>query len=172
MEITMKFNTLEELLIKELQDLYSAENQLVDILPKLQSAASSPELKEAFKKHFTETKQQVKRLETALGYLQADTTGEICIAMEGLISEANEYMQTRAPSVIKDAGIIGAAQKIEHYEIASYGTAKAHSKILDLNEIVDLLDESLQEEGAADKKLTKIAEGTMFTSGVNKQAAK
>lgn len=168
----MKFNSLEELLVKELQDLYSAETQLVTALPNMQSAASSPELKEAFKKHLAETKQHVKRLETALGSLQADTTGETCAAMKGLIAEGTEIMKSQAPAVIKDAAIIGAVQKVEHYAISGYGTAKAHAKILDLSEIVDLLNESLTEEAAADKKLTKIAEGTMFTSGVNKQASR
>lgn len=168
----MKFNSFEELLIKELQDLYSAETQLVEALPKVASAATSPELKDAIKKHLAETKQQVKRLETALDSLQADTSGETCAAMEGLIQECTEILKSQAPAVLKDAAIIGAAQKIEHYEIAGYGTAKAHAKILEMSEIVDLLEETLKEEAAADKKLTKIAEGTMFTSGVNKQATK
>lgn len=168
----MKFNSLEELLVKELQDLYSCETQLVEALPKMQTAASSPELKEAFKKHLGETKQQVKRLETALGNLQADTTGETCVGMKGLISEGTEIIKSNSPAVLKDAALIGAAQKIEHYEIAGYGTAKAQAKLLDMSEIVDLLDETLEEEASADKKLTKIAEGTMFTSGINKQASK
>lgn len=168
----MRFNSLEELLIKELQDLYSAENLLVEALPKIQSAASSPELKDAIKKHLAETKQQVKRLETAFNTLQAEPTGETCLAMEGLINEANEILKSHAPAILKDAAIIGAAQKIEHYEISGYGTAKAHAKMLDMDDIADLLYETEKEEGDADKKLTKIAEGTMFTSGINKQASK
>jgi ferritin-like metal-binding protein YciE len=168
----MKFNSLEELLVKELQDLYSAETQLVEALPKMQSAASSPELKEAIKKHLAETKQQVKRLETCLSNLQSDTKGETCEAMEGLIKEGSEMIKAQAPALVKDAALIGAAQRIEHYEIAGYGTAKAHAKLLNLDEIADLLDETLKEEAAADKKLTKIAEGTIFSSGINKQAAR
>lgn len=168
----MKFNSLEELLIKELQDLYSAETQLIEALPKMQSAASSPELKEAFKKHLAETKQQAKRLETCLSNLQASTKGEKCAAMEGIIEEGSEFIKAQAPAILKDAALIGAAQRVEHYEIAGYGTAKAHAKMLDLSEIADLLDETLDEEAAADKKLTKIAEGSMFTSGINKQASK
>ena len=119
-----------------------------------------------------ETKQQVKRLETALGNLQADIYGETCVGMKGLISEGTEIIKSNSPAVLKDAALIGAAQKIEHYEIAGYGTAKAQAKLLDMSEIVDLLDETLEEEASADKKLTKIAEGTMFTSGINKQASK
>lgn len=168
----MKFNSFEQLLILELQDLYSAENQLVEALPKVISAVSSPELKEGLKKHLAETKQQVKRLETALGNLQAEFEGETCKGMKGLISECDEILKCHAPAVLKDAGIIGACQKIEHYEIAGYGTAKAHAKLLEMDEIADLLDDSLDEEAAADKKLTKIAEGTMFTSGINKQASR
>ncbi len=167
----MKFNNLEELLVNELQDLYSAEVQLVDALPKMQEAASSPDLKEAFKKHLAETKQQVKRLETALRNLQADAAGVTCKAMKGLISEGEEILKSQAPAILKDAAIIGAAQKIEHYEIAGYGTAKAHAKMLDFDEIAELLDDTLQEEGAADKKLSKIAEGSMFVSGINKKAS-
>lgn len=168
----MKFNSLEELLIKELQDLYSAENQLIEALPKVHSAATNPELKEAIKKHLAETKQQVKRLETALGSLQAEFEGETCKAMKGLISECEDVIKSQAPAALKDAALIGAAQRVEHYEIAGYGTAKAHAKLLDLDEIVDLLDETEKEEAHADKKLTKIAEGSMFTSGINKQASR
>lgn len=163
---------MEELLIKELQDLYSAETQLADAMQKVQSTASSPELKEAFKKYLAETKQQTKRLETALGNLQADMTGEPSKAMKGLISECEDIMRCQAPAALKDAALIGASQKIAHYKISCYGTAKAQAKMLDMDELAELLDDSLQEEASKDKKLTKIAEGTMFSSGINKQASK
>lgn len=168
----MKFSSFEELLINELQELYSAETQIVEVLPKVASVTSSPELKDAFKKYLVETKQQVKRLETALESLQADTTGETSTAMEGLIDSATKVIQSQAPAVLKDAAIIGIVQKIKHYMISGYGTAKAHAKILEMSEIVDLLDDTQKEKVTADKKLTKIAEGTMFTSGVNKQATR
>ena len=137
----------------------------------MQNAASSHELKEALKKHLAETKLQAERLETALNLLQADTKGQVCEAMKGLITEAEEILNSSSSAILKDAAMIGAAQKIEHYEIAGYGTAKAHAKLLDLDEIADLLAETLEEESAADKKLTKIAEGSLFNSGVNKKAS-
>lgn len=167
----MKFTSMEELLINELQDLFSAETQLVDALPKMQNAASSPELKNALKKHLEETREQVKRLETALGHLQAETSGVTCKAMKGLIAEGEEILKSQSSAILKDAALIGAAQKVEHYEIAGYGTAKAHAKMLNLDEIADLLDETLEEESSANKKLTKIAEGSFFTSGINKIAS-
>lgn len=168
----MKINSLEDLLIKELQDLYNAENQILEALPLLQNAASSPELKEAFKKHLAETKQQVKRLETALNNLQASPESKTSLAMKGLIDDAKELIHMQANAVLKDAALIAVAQKIEHCEIACYGTARAHAKLLDMDDVADLLSDTLQEESSADKKLTKIAEGTMFTSGINKQASR
>lgn len=167
----MQLDSMEKLLVNELQDLFSAENQLLKALPKMQNAASSHELKEALKKHLAETKLQAERLETALNLLQADTKGQVCEAMKGLITEAEEILNSSSSAILKDAAMIGAAQKIEHYEIAGYGTAKAHAKLLDLDEIADLLAETLEEESAADKKLTKIAEGSLFNSGVNKKAS-
>ena len=91
--------------------------------------------------------------------------------MEGILAEGAEYIKAQAPAILKDAALIGAAQRVEHYEIAAYGTAKAHAKMLDLDEIADLLDETLSEEASADKKLTKIADGSIFSSGINKQAS-
>ncbi|MBN9378266.1 MAG: hypothetical protein BGO14_06330 [Chlamydiales bacterium 38-26] len=167
----MQLDSMEKLLVNELQDLFSAESQLLKALPKMQNAASSHELKEALKKHLAETKLQAERLETALNLLQADTKGQVCEAMKGLITEAEEILNSSSSAILKDAAMIGAAQKIEHYEIAGYGTAKAHAKLLDLDEIADLLAETLEEESAADKKLTKIAEGSLFNSGVNKKAS-
>jgi ferritin-like metal-binding protein YciE len=166
----MKFNNLEELLVAELQDLINAEKQLVESLPAMEAAASSPDLKEAFRKHLAETKQQVKRLESCFNLLDASSGSEECEAMRGLIAEAKEIINSQSSAILKDAALIGAAQKVEHYEIAGYGTAKAHAKMLSLDEVADLLDENLEEEAAADKKLTKIAEGSFFTSGINKLA--
>lgn len=166
-----KITSFEELLIHELKDLYDAENQLIHALPTLAKEAENPELKEAIKQHLEETKHQATRLEKILKMLKIDhKEKQTCKAMEGLVEEAQEVLKEFPKSILRDAAIIGAAQRVEHYEIAGYGTAKAHAKLLDLNQIVELLDETLEEESAADKKLTKIAEGTFFTTGVNKKA--
>lgn len=168
----MKFHHFEELLIDELQDLYDAENQIIDVLPILQKSVTNTDLKEAFKNHLQETKEQVKRLEKAFKILQADPQAHQCKAMMGMLSEVNEILKDPDASLLQDAALIGAVQKIEHYEIASYGTAHAHAKILDLGEVCELLQETLKEEVNADKKLSKIAGGSFFSSGVNKLASK
>lgn len=163
--------SLHQLLVDELFDIYSAERQLIEALPKAAKAASAPKLKEAILHHLEETKQQAKRLEKIFGMLgEKRGNGTYCEAMEGLIHEADEAIEDYPKSFIRDAALICAAQKIEHYEIAAYGTAKAHAKQLDLDEVASLLDETLDEEGNADRTLTKIAEGSFFSSGVNKRA--
>lgn len=168
----MQFNSFEELLIRELQYLNDAETQLIAAFSEIQNAASNPELKEVLKKHFAETKQEAKRLELALEKLQVSKTGSACIGMKGLISECKNIIKSQAPSLLKDVALIGGVQKIEHYEISCYGTARAYAKMLELDEIADLLEDSLKEEINTDKNLTKIAEGTFFTTGVNRQSIK
>lgn len=168
----MEFKSLEELLINELHELYNAEKQLVEGMPKLYEAASTIQLKETFKKHLLETKEQVKRLETIFEHLDIKKSSILCPAMKGLIAESNEIATSTAPVILKDAGLIGAMQKIKHYEIASYGTAIAHAKILDLVEIAQILHTNLEEDASVDKKLTEIAEGSFFVSGVNRLAIK
>lgn len=168
----MKKNDLFELFIEELKDMYSSENQIVESLPKLIKLASLPDLKEALTKHLKETENQVGRIERICSALNLEPSENKCEAMEGLLREAEELTESRSKSPALDAAIISAAQKVEHYEIASYGTLKSFAKQLDLeSEIIDLLQETLDEEGAADKKLTKIAEGSIFSSGVNREAA-
>lgn len=168
----MKNQDLYHLFMDELKDVYSAEKQIIDSLPKLVNLASAPDLKEALKNHLQETKHQVVRLEKIFKLLGEPVKSKKCEGMEGLLGEADEIVKDKSKSVVLDAGIISAAQKVEHYEIASYGTLKSFAKHLDLDsEIVDLLQETLNEEGGADKKLTKIADGSLFTSGVNKKAA-
>lgn len=168
----MKTLTLEQLFIEELEDMYSAENQLVEFLPKLISQASFPELKEAISTHLKETQNQVDRIEQIFSIMGHTPEEKECEAMEGLIKEAKELVENKTKSATLDAAIICAAQKVEHYEIASYGTLRSFAKYLDLDsEVVDLIKESLNEEGSADKALTKIADGTLFSSGVNKEAA-
>lgn len=168
----MSFHTFQELFIYQLRDLYDAENQILEALPQIIKSSSSPELKQALKDHFRETEAQVERLLTIFNYLEVDPEGQHCFGMEGLIHEANEIIQIPGKSAVKDAAIIGAAQKIEHYEVAGYGTVHSHAEYLDFKEAAILLQETLNEEGAADKKLTKIAEGTLFSTGINKEALK
>lgn len=167
-------NDLYELFVEQLQDMLSAETQLVQMLPNLAQKASNDELRKAITTHLGETKNQVERLEKICTLLNAGGEKKTCQAMIGLVKEAEEMTSSRAASPVLDAAIIAAAQKVEHYEIATYGTLRSWANQLDVNdEIVDLLKESLDEEAAADKKLTKIAEGSLFSfsSGVNKLAA-
>lgn len=164
-------NEFYKLFFIELKELYNVELQLVEALPNMVSAASHEKLKEAFNTHLEETKNQVKRLEQAFSILKEVPAGNECEAMKGLIHEAQEIQAQNFPSAVSDAALIGIAQKVEHYEIASYGTARTFAKHLELEEIVDLLQESLNEEAHADKALTSIAEGGFFTSGINTLAA-
>lgn len=168
----MKKQTLRELFTDELQDMYSAEHQIIEAMPKLIKAASQPELKDALTTHLHETKNQVKRLEEIFGLLNIAAEENTCEAMEGLLKEADELVGGKAKSSTLDAAIISAGQKVEHYEMASYGTLRSFAKHLEMDsEVIDLLQATLDEEGAADKKLTKIACGSFFSSGVNKEAA-
>jgi ferritin-like metal-binding protein YciE len=161
----MKMKTLQDLLVDLLKDLYSAENQLVKALPKMARAAANAELKAGFEMHLEETKQQAARIEEICEMLQVTPKGKKCVGMEGLIEEGNELMGTKADASVLDAGLIGAAQKVEHYEIAAYGTARTWAEQLDLGDAVELLDQSLAEEKETDVKLTDIA-----TAIVNEEA--
>lgn len=168
----MNNQDLHQLFIAELEDMLSAENQIVESLPNLIRLASLPELKEALTTHLKETKNQVNRLDQIFSILSMSPAENTCEGMEGILKEAEELTANKKPSATLDAAIISAAQKVEHYEMASYGTLRSFANHLDLDsEITDLLQESLDEEGAADKKLTKIADGSLFSSGVNKKAA-
>lgn len=161
-----------DLFVDELQDMLSSEKQIIEALPKMIKLASSPDLKEALSNHLKETQNQVKRIETIFSVIGVEPQENTCEAMEGLLKEADEIVQGKSKSAVLDAGIISACQKVEHYEIASYGTLRSWSKFLDLDsEVTDLLEDTEDEEGAADKALTKIAEGTLFTTGVNRKAA-
>jgi ferritin-like metal-binding protein YciE len=153
-----KINTLEELLIDELRDLYSAENQLVKALPKMAEAATNPQLRAGFEEHLEQTKGHVARLEQAFGILDEKPTGKTCQAMKGLVDEGDEAIDLKAPDAIRDADLIGAAQRVEHYEIAAYGTARSFAETLGQKEIASLLQQTLDEEGETNKKLTSLAE--------------
>jgi ferritin-like metal-binding protein YciE len=152
---------LEELLVDELKDLYNAENQIVKALPKMAKAATSPELKRAFERHLEETRRHVERLNQVADSLDVKLTGKKCYGMEGLIEEGKEIMEEDLDESAIDAGLIGAAQKVEHYEIAAYGTARTHAQLLGHNKIAKLLQQTLDEEGATDKKLTALAESVI-----------
>jgi ferritin-like metal-binding protein YciE len=154
-------NPLNELLQEELRDLYSAETQIVKALPKMAKAASSPELRRAFERHLEETKRQVERLDQIGEELEVKMTGKKCKGMEGLLAEGRELMEEDLEEDALDAGLIGAAQKVEHYEIAAYGTARTHAEMLGYRRIAKLLQQTLNEEGATDKKLTQLAESVV-----------
>ena len=162
----MSLNNLEDLLVQELKDLYSAETQIVKALPKMAKAASSPDLQKAFEDHLDETKNHVQRLEKILKNLNASGKGKKCKGMEGLLEEGKEVLEEDTEDAIRDAALIGAAQRVEHYEIAAYGTAQAFAKILGHDDIVKLLDETLEEEKAADSKLNDLAESSVNMEAV------
>ena len=154
----MKIDNLQELLVDELRDLYDAEKQLVKALPKMAEAASSNSLRAAFENHLVETQGHVQRLENIFGQLGEDASGETCDAMKGLVKEGDKVVKRIDASPLRDAGLIGAANRVEHYEIAAYGTARTYADMLGLPEASRLLETTLEEEKAADQKLTDIAE--------------
>jgi ferritin-like metal-binding protein YciE len=156
----MKIESLEDLLQDELKDLYSAENQLVKALPKMAKTAQSHDLRKAFETHLEQTKNHVQRLEQACEELGFSPRGKKCVGMEGLIEEGKEVMEigSKDPASPMEAGMIGAAQKVEHYEIAGYGTVIAHARQLGYNSVANTLAKTLEEEKTTDEKLTKLAE--------------
>jgi ferritin-like metal-binding protein YciE len=164
-----KVTHLEQLLVDQLKDLYSAEKQLVKALPKMAKAASSADLKRSFEQHLEVTKMQADRIEEIFNNegLEGSPRGKKCVGMEGLIKEAEEIMQEDMESDVMDAGLIAAAQKVEHYEIASYGTARTYAQTLGHKDAAKLLQKTLDEESQTNEKLTKLAE-----SHINIQATK
>jgi len=161
----MPLTTLEDLLTENLKDLYSAENQLVKALPKMAKAASNPDLRAGFEEHLEQTKTHVERLEQVCKELGVTPKGKKCVAMEGLIEEGKEMIEEDAEDEVRDAGLIAAAQKVEHYEISAYGTARTWAEQLGHDGAAKLLQETLDEEVATDSKLTELA-----TSTVNAEA--
>jgi ferritin-like metal-binding protein YciE len=157
----MSEQALKELLIEELRDTYSAETQILEALPKMADAASSPELKQAFQTHLQETQGQVKRLEQIFQILGEDPKGNTCEATQGLIEEAEEVMGEDFPPEVLDVALVMNAQKVEHYEIASYGSLRTLAETVGMQDIAKLLDETLEEEKATDAKLTSLAEGNI-----------
>ena len=152
-------DSLETMFIEELKDLYDAEKRLTKAIPKLSKAAKSEDLKEALDAHLAETQEQITRLERVFEQMDTPAKGKACAGIKGIIEEADEHVsEDFEDDDLRDATIIGAAQRAEHYEIAAYGTAIAHARLLGQEEAVSLLEETLQEEKAADEKLTEIAE--------------
>ena len=149
--------SLNDLLIDELRDLYNAENQLVKALPKMARAASHPELKKGFTKHLAQTKGHVQRLLRAFKLLGVPPKGKTCHAMAGLVTEGGEAIGMKGPAEIRDANLIGAAQRVEHYEIAAYGCARAFAAKLARDDVASLLQSTLDEEGETNKILTDLA---------------
>jgi ferritin-like metal-binding protein YciE len=157
----MTLNTLEQLYVSELRDLYSAENQLLKALPKMAKGASSPELKEAFEKHLEQTKVHVLRLEELFGQLDESPKGKTCHGMKGLIEEGSEILKEDGEDSVLDAGIIVAAQKVEHYEIASYGSVRTFANLLGKDEEAKLLQSTLDEEAETNEILNRLAESVV-----------
>lgn len=160
----MKVDSVEKLLINELKDLYSAEKQITRALPKMAKAATSEDLRSAFQTHLEETRGQIERLDRVFEILGKTAGGKTCQGMKGLLEEGAETMEETAEGELRDAAMIAAAQRVEHYEIAAYGTVRAMAEMMGQKEMAQLLQETLDEEGNTDKELTKIA------MSVNKQA--
>jgi ferritin-like metal-binding protein YciE len=156
-----KFKTLRDLYVKELQNLFSVETQLVEALPKMEAGATTPVLKQAFLDHLVDTRAHLERLERIFKDLSEEAVGEVCEAMKALIKEVEVYLMNEGDGDIRDAGLIGASQRIEHYEIAAYGTARAMALLLSDTGAADTLQRILNEESAFDHTLTGIAESSV-----------
>jgi ferritin-like metal-binding protein YciE len=154
----MQNDSLRALYIDELRDLYNAETQLVKALPKMAKAASNDELREAFEDHLRQTSEHVSRLEQIFDQLDEKPSGKKCMGMEGLVKEGSETMGEDYSEAVMDSAIIGAAQRVEHYEMAGYGTVRALAELLGENDHVSLLEQTLEEEKEADEKLTELAQ--------------
>jgi len=157
----MKPQSLQDLWVEELRDLYNAENQIIKTLPKLARSADSDELRTAFEEHLEQTREHVERLEQIFDELDKSPKGKKCAGMEGLIDEGKEFLDEDPECPVLDAGLIGAAQKVEHYEIATYGGLAQLARTLGQEEIADILEETLSEEKEADELLTNIAENSI-----------
>jgi ferritin-like metal-binding protein YciE len=175
----MSMDSLKDLYIDELKDLYNAENQLLKALPKMAKKASAPELKRAFQDHLEQTKGHVDRLEKIFKGLGEKPAGKTCKAMKGLVEEGKEVIEEDGDASVLDAALIGAAQRVEHYEMAGYGVVRTFASLLGENNAVAALQKTLNEEGEADKKLTKLAESIINveasqaeTNGAPKSKAK
>ena len=161
-----EFNSLDDLFLDQIQDLYDAENRITKALPKMIDAAHSPALKQALESHLRETEGHVSRLEDVFRQIGKDSKRETCLAMKGIIEEGSTVIEAKGNAEVKDAALIAAAQRVEHYEMAGYGTARTFALQLGRRDVASILEQTLKEEKAADQKLTNIAE-----SQINAQAA-
>lgn len=153
-----QFNTLEDLFVDQLCDLYDAEQQLVDALPKMADAAHSQELKDTFKQHLNQTKSQISRVEEAFRMMGKEPQRITCDGMQGIVEEGSSIISAEGDADVRDAGLIAAAQKAEHYEICGYGSCRTFAQRLGRTDVADLLQSILNEEGETDHKLTSLAE--------------
>jgi ferritin-like metal-binding protein YciE len=163
----MEMNSLQDLMVDQLKDLYNAESQLVKALPKMAKAATNPQLKQAFTTHLEQTKGHVERLEQVFDSMGLSAKGKTCKAMKGLIEEGKEMMDEDAEPEVMDAGLIAAAQRVEHYEMAGYGALRTYARQLGWQDVATTLQQTLDEEGGADKKLTAIAESHVNAEAVH-----
>ena len=164
----MELNHLKDLYIHELKDLYSAEKQIIKALPKMAKAASNEKLAAGFKEHLEQTKEHAVRLETILKSHEQTTRGPKCKGMEGVLKEGAEMIEEEAEDEVRDAGLIAAAQRVEHYEMAGYGSARTYAQILGDKQGAQLLQTTLTEEGDTDKKLTKLASSVINVAAARK----
>lgn len=164
---SMALNSLQDLFSEQIADLYNAETQLVDALPKMSEAAASQELRQAFDQHLAQTRQHVQRLEQIYEQTGVERMNKECKGMKGLIAEGQEVIKERGNDVTKDAALIAAAQRVEHYEIAGYGTVRTYAERLGFEEAISLLEQTLEEESKTDEMLTSLA-----TDGINAAAAR
>jgi ferritin-like metal-binding protein YciE len=166
----MTLNSLQDVFVDQLADLYSAERQILQALPGVAAAANDADLRQAIEDHRAETQNHVTRLEQIFGQLSVPAPAKTCQGMKGLLTEGDEVVKTGGAGPAKDAALIAAAQRVEHYEIAAYGTARTMARELGLGEVESLLDETLGEESNADDTLTRLAIGGIFSSGINENA--
>jgi ferritin-like metal-binding protein YciE len=170
LRVNIEFQSLRDFFVKELHDLYSAEQQLVEALPQMANAATATELRRAFEEHLTETETHVDRLEEVFREIGERPSSEKCKAMSGLVAEGSEWMNEDAKPGVKDVGLIACAQRVEHYEIAGYGCVRTYARLLGYRRAAEVLQTTLDEEGAADKKLTKIAKRLNVEAGRGREA--
>jgi ferritin-like metal-binding protein YciE len=153
----MTIHSLQELFVEELKDIYDAEHQLIDALPKMAAGVVSPTLRTAFTDHLKQTRDHIKRLEQVFKAMDMQPTRKPCKAMQGLVKEGDEMLDEDADDIVKDAGLIAAAQRVEHYEMAGYGTLRTFAYVLGFQDVARLLQQTLDEEETTDKKLSQIA---------------
>lgn len=168
----MAMSALYDVYVEQLKDMYSAEKQLVDALPKMAKAASTNQLQEAFEQHLSETREHMNKVQSILDELDENPGNKHCKGMEGLVKEGEEVIKEDGSSAARDVALILAAQKVEHYEIATYGGLRAYARILGYDDAADTLDEILDQEYEADQKLDDIAEGGAIEAGLNEEAVR